>query len=62
MKRREYLQTRCVHSVIDAWNTRGFVIEGRKRACVWSIDRWQDMLLMGILRDEWIERISILEQ
>ena len=41
---------------------RGFVIEGRKRACVWSNNRWEDVLLMGILRDEWIEKISILDQ
>jgi hypothetical protein len=40
----------------------GFVIEGRKRACVWLNNRWEDVLFMGILRDEWIERISILEQ
>ena len=41
---------------------RGFVIEGRKRACVWSNDRWEDVLFMGILQDEWIERISVFDQ
>jgi len=47
---------------VAVYEKAGFVIEGRKRACVWSNDRWEDVLFMGILRDEWIERISILDQ
>ncbi|KAN0087702.1 Acyl-CoA N-acyltransferase [Tylopilus felleus] len=47
---------------VAVYEKAGFVIEGRKRACVWLNDRWEDVLFMGILHDEWIERISVLEQ
>ncbi|KAF8133939.1 acyl-CoA N-acyltransferase [Boletus edulis] len=52
----------CNERAVTVYEKAGFVIEGRKRASVWSNDRWEDVLFMGILRDEWIERISILEQ
>ncbi|KIK97068.1 hypothetical protein PAXRUDRAFT_32013 [Paxillus rubicundulus Ve08.2h10] len=47
---------------IAVYEKAGFIMEGRKRAAVWTNNRWEDVLFMGILRDEWIERISILEQ
>ncbi|KAG2153009.1 acyl-CoA N-acyltransferase [Suillus bovinus] len=31
----------------------GFVMEGRKRQAVWMDNQWEDILTMGILRDEW---------
>jgi len=52
----------CNERAVAVYEKAGFVIEGRKRACVWSNNRWEDVLFMGILRDEWVERISLLEQ
>ncbi|KIJ62728.1 hypothetical protein HYDPIDRAFT_41856 [Hydnomerulius pinastri MD-312] len=47
---------------IAVYQKAGFVMEGRKRACVWANNRWEDTLFMGVLRDEWIVRLSILQQ
>ncbi|KAG1776202.1 acyl-CoA N-acyltransferase [Suillus placidus] len=38
---------------IAVYEKLGFVMEGRKRQAVWMDDRWEDVLTMGILRDEW---------
>jgi hypothetical protein len=37
---------------------RGFVEEGRKRRVNWVDGKWQDSIIMGILEDEWRERIA----
>ncbi|KAF9221487.1 acyl-CoA N-acyltransferase [Gyrodon lividus] len=47
---------------IAAYEKAGFMMEGRKRASAWTNNRWEDVLFMGILRDEWIEKLSILYQ
>ncbi|KAG1729939.1 acyl-CoA N-acyltransferase [Suillus lakei] len=38
---------------IAVYEKLGFVMEGRKRQAVWMDNRWEDVLTMGILRDEW---------
>lgn len=40
---------------IRAYRACGFVEEGRQRAQVWSDGAYDDLLLMGILREEWQE-------
>jgi RimJ/RimL family protein N-acetyltransferase len=46
-----------VHAIneraIRAYRACGFVEEGRQRAHVWSNGAYDDMILMGIFRDEW---------
>lgn len=39
---------------IRSYRACGFVEEGRQRQHVWSNGRYDDMILMGVLRDEWI--------
>jgi RimJ/RimL family protein N-acetyltransferase len=58
-----YLNYRKVWLRVHAANTRairayracGFVEEGRQRAQVWSNGAYDDLLLMGLLRQEWSE-------
>jgi len=38
---------------IRAYKACGFVEEGRQRAHVWSDGAYDDLVLMGVLRDEW---------
>ena len=38
---------------IRAYRACGFVAEGRLREHAWSDGRWQDEIVMGILRNEW---------
>lgn len=38
---------------IRAYRACGFVEEGRLRAHVWSNGAYHDLILMGVLRDEW---------
>jgi RimJ/RimL family protein N-acetyltransferase len=38
---------------IRAYRACGFVEEGRQRAHVWSNGAYDDLVLMGVLRDEW---------
>jgi RimJ/RimL family protein N-acetyltransferase len=38
---------------VRAYRACGFVEEGRQRAQVWSNGAYDDLLLMGILREEW---------
>ena len=38
---------------IRAYRACGLVEEGRLREHAWSDGRWQDEIVMGILRDEW---------
>jgi RimJ/RimL family protein N-acetyltransferase len=38
---------------VRAYRACGFVEEGRQRAQVWSDGAYDDLLLMGVLRDEW---------
>jgi RimJ/RimL family protein N-acetyltransferase len=40
---------------IRAYRACGFVDEGRQRAHVWSDGAYDDLLLLGILREEWRE-------
>ena len=46
-----------VHSAneraIRAYRACGLVEEGRQRAQVWCDGRYDDLVLMGLLRDEW---------
>lgn len=59
----KYLNFRKVWLRVHAANERalrayracGFVVEGRQRAHVWSNGAYDDLLLMGILREEWGE-------
>jgi len=39
---------------IRAYTACGFVPEGRLRAHVWSDGAYDDLLIMGVLRDEWL--------
>jgi RimJ/RimL family protein N-acetyltransferase len=43
---------------VRAYRACGFVEEGRQRAHVWSDGAYDDLLLMGVLRDEWREPTS----
>ncbi|OJA09327.1 hypothetical protein AZE42_05458 [Rhizopogon vesiculosus] len=38
---------------IAVYEKLGFVMEGRKRQALWMDNRWEDVLSMGILREEW---------
>ena len=40
---------------IRAYRDCGFVEEGRQRAHVWSNGAYDDLLLMGVLREEWLQ-------
>ncbi|CEO60270.1 hypothetical protein PMG11_04905 [Penicillium brasilianum] len=50
-----------VELTVSEWNERaqkvyqklGFVMEGRKRECLWKGGRWWDSIQMGILAHEW---------
>jgi diamine N-acetyltransferase len=41
---------------MSAYYACGFVEEGRQRSHVWSDGRYVDLVLMGVLRDEWKSR------
>jgi RimJ/RimL family protein N-acetyltransferase len=41
-----------------AYHACGFVEEGRLRAHVWSNGSYDDLVYMGVLRDEWLARPS----
>jgi RimJ/RimL family protein N-acetyltransferase len=43
-------------SAIRAYQKAGFVIEGRQREHAWVRGRYEDILLMGLLRSEWKSR------
>lgn len=43
---------------IRAYRACGFIEEGRQRAHVWSSGSYDDLVYMGILRDEWLTRTS----
>jgi RimJ/RimL family protein N-acetyltransferase len=43
---------------VRAYRACGFVEEGRQRAHVWSNGVYDDLLLMGVLREEWRETES----
>jgi RimJ/RimL family protein N-acetyltransferase len=51
-----------VHAVneraIRAYLACGFVEEGRQRAHVWSNGRYDDLVLMGLLREDWRKQES----
>jgi RimJ/RimL family protein N-acetyltransferase len=41
---------------IRAYEKAGFVVEGRQREHAWVRGRYEDIVLMGVLRSEWAER------
>jgi RimJ/RimL family protein N-acetyltransferase len=41
---------------IHAYQAAGFVVEGRLRQHVWSNGRYDDVVYMGVLREEWEAR------
>ncbi|EIN06923.1 acyl-CoA N-acyltransferase [Punctularia strigosozonata HHB-11173 SS5] len=43
-------------AAISVYKKVGFVEEGRKRKCNWQDGKWQDMVFMGILEEEWLAR------
>ena len=49
-----------VHSTnpraVKSYQNAGFTIEGRKRQGMYKGGKYIDILIMGILRDEWIKR------
>jgi RimJ/RimL family protein N-acetyltransferase len=53
--------THRVELTVSEWNERaqkvyqklGFVLEGRRRECLWKGGRWWDSIHMGILAHEW---------
>ncbi|MCB8983947.1 MAG: GNAT family N-acetyltransferase [Ardenticatenaceae bacterium] len=52
--RRVYLRVHGRNQrAIHAYTACGFVTEGRLRDHVWSDGAYDDLLLMGVLRDEW---------
>ena len=52
--RRVYLRVHGRNErAIRAYTACGFVAEGRLRGHVWSDGAYDDLLLMGVLRDEW---------
>jgi RimJ/RimL family protein N-acetyltransferase len=40
---------------VRAYQFCGFVIEGRQREQVWSDGAYDDLLLMGVLRHDWLK-------
>jgi RimJ/RimL family protein N-acetyltransferase len=61
--RKVWLRVHAVNQrAIRAYLACGFVEEGRQRAHVWSDGVYDDLVLMGILRDEWREEESSTEQ
>ena len=45
---------------IRAYRACGLVAEGRQRAQVWCDGRYDDLVLMGLLRDEWRRGVTVL--
>ena len=43
---------------IRAYKGSGFIEEGRLRSHVWSRGQYEDLVYMGILRDEWSTRLG----
>ncbi|POY75976.1 GNAT family acetyltransferase [Rhodotorula taiwanensis] len=41
---------------LKIYKSLGFVLEGRQRKAVWQEGAWRDNLMLGILREEWLER------
>jgi RimJ/RimL family protein N-acetyltransferase len=42
---------------VRAYRACGFIEEGRLRAHVWSNGRYDDLLVMGLLREDWRNKI-----
>jgi RimJ/RimL family protein N-acetyltransferase len=54
--RRVWLRVHAANErAVRAYRACGFVEEGRQRAHVWCDGAYDDLLLMGILREEWRE-------
>jgi RimJ/RimL family protein N-acetyltransferase len=61
--RKVWLRVHAVNKrAIRAYQACGFVEEGRQRAHVWSNGAYDDLVLMGILREEWRESEGGTEQ
>lgn len=41
---------------LRAYEKCGFVVEGRRREHAWVRGRYEDMVLMGLLRTDWEQR------
>jgi len=46
-------------SAIALYLIVGFVEEGRKRKGIWINGSWQDVISMGILEEEWAEKVRL---
>jgi RimJ/RimL family protein N-acetyltransferase len=44
---------------IHSYENAGFVYEGRKREAIFQDGKYIDLLLMGILRQEWLENVVL---
>ena len=54
--RKVWLRVHAVNErAIRAYRACGFVEEGRQRAQVWCDGAYDDLVLMGILREEWLQ-------
>jgi RimJ/RimL family protein N-acetyltransferase len=58
--RRVWLETHASNErAIRAYRACGFVEEGRMREHVWLAGRYVDNVIMGVMRDEWEEGVSV---
>ena len=58
--RRVWLETHASNErAIRAYRACGFVEEGRMREHVWLAGRYVDSVIMGVMRDEWEEGVSV---
>ena len=54
--RKVWLQVHAKNErAVRAYQSCGFVIEGRQREQVWSDGAYDDLLLMGVLRHDWLK-------
>lgn len=42
----------------EGYSCRGFIEEGRRRKSTWVNGKWEDLIAMGILEDEWEWKVS----
>lgn len=57
--RRVHLQAIASNvGAIRAYEKAGFVVEGRRREHAWVRGRYEDIVIMGILRSDWISQLE----
>lgn len=44
---------------VKLYERLGFAVEGRKREWLWHAGRWWDMVMFGMLEDEWREKYGV---